>query len=72
MRSSVSEDGFHWRSVVNVNKSFDSAKFRVGEFFKFSGNLLNVESVSDPDLGVDVSILDDLNDIVKIGGEGIA
>lgn len=57
--------------VVNVDNGFDGAEFWVGEFVKFGGNLFDVEAVSDPDLGVDVSGFDGLNDLAKVCGQGI-
>ena len=58
-------------SVINGNHGFNSTKFRVGKFIEFGGNFFNVKPVRDPDFGVDFSRLDDLDDFIKISGEGI-
>ncbi len=58
--------------VVDGDDRFDGAEFGVGEFVEFGGDVFDVESVGDPELGIDVTGLDDFDDLGEVGGKGVA
>jgi len=58
--------------VVDGDDGFDGAEFGVGEFGKSFWDFGDVEPVGDPEVGIDVTGFDDLDDFGKIFGEGVA
>lgn len=58
--------------IVDGNDCLDGAEGGIGKFVEFSGNFFDVEAVGDPEVGVDVTGLDDFDDFGEVGGEGVA
>ena len=57
--------------VVDSDHGFDGTEFGVGEFVEPFGNFFDVESMSDPDVGVDVAGFDNLDNLAEICRESI-
>ena len=51
---------------------FDGTEVGVGELGKFFRDFVEGDAVGDPEVGVDFSFADELDDFREIGGEGVS